>query len=170
MSRITLHEKLKRRADYAEIVKRVNKCPKPVKYVEDTFSVTYLTAKKFVDELNGITRPDTETIKADASALDKHKADIYLKKIDVQFNYDSAKPTFMTFSKVGDELEKFSVVTLTEIFKNLYGKEPTVIYEFALIKAIKYIIQEKYYSQVFKKDIPSNIKILTESIVGECLK
>ena len=164
MARITLNAKLKKRPDYNEIVKKVKLHPKPIKYVESTFGVTYLTAKKFVDELQGF------KVSVDNKELDatEAKAELFLNKVNVRFN-PNYNPSSLTFALVGEELEKIPPIVLKCIFKKLHGSESKDVNKFILIRGIKYLLQKKYYNLIFKKDMPKHILDNTEQIIRDCV-
>lgn len=160
MARTSLIDKLKARKDYGEIVKKVSNHPKPVKYIQDTFGVTYVTAKKFVDEaLSGV-----KVVEVDPVAK---KAEIFIQKMYISFNPNS-NPSSLTFGAIGEELERFPTAVLKEIFKVFTEKEAKTGHDFLLIRAIKYLIQKKYYSLILKKEMSEDLIKQTDQIVGEC--
>lgn len=157
MSRITLNEKLKKRDDYQDIIKRVRNVQNPVNYIMDQFSCSYPTANKFYKEINGI---PVESKKE--SSLDV--ANKYLSTLDYKFS----EPTTRTLIQFKEELDNFSLESIKYMFETLSNRKSGTDIKSLIIRAISYIIQIKYYKLIHDKEIPESLRIKTEEVISQC--
>ena len=158
MSRITLNEKLKKRADYKDVVKRISIAPKPIQYIIDTFNCAIPTANRLLQDLN---------IKI--SGNDELVAKQFVERLEGRFN-NKYEAFNNSISKIRLELEEFSLETLRLIFKSLVGKEPNTKFKYVLLYGIAYFLQNRYYYKIHLNDIPEYVKLRGEQKIEDCLK
>lgn len=170
MGRKTLFNKLSERADWKDIVKKVVISPNPVKYVQDTFSVSNGTANRFMidleaDSLKGKGGKKKEIQEEDDLNVKKAKGFIYRLEYDIQHI-----KSLSTFIKFGDELDKLGINVLKEVFKLLHGKEANRQYKSLLVHACKYMIQCKYWRDVRESEEPTEaIKVERDKAIRNCM-
>ncbi len=162
MGRISFVEKLQARDDYKIILSTLRVSPEPTKYLMGTFNITYPTALKTFNSLC----PVLDKVSKKASTSDDELATKVLFSIESDLDREATCRILMNIS---DNLKKFSTHVLQQIFTKLSGKTCTTDEKFRIILAIKYLIQDKYYTQIFKKEINDKTKFKTQLLVKDCI-
>lgn len=166
--RITLAEKLRKSNEFEKYARIVRNTPKPVKYIQSEFDVSYATAKKFVDEVNGFSPVLKKDLVSDNKYCDI--ARVFLEDFERGMFESPDTHTLIVF---GERLDKLDQKILVEIFKLLTNKTPfqhaAIDMSQNLVIAIKYLLQKKTYKQVFLQDMPESIVNRTNTLVEKCL-
>lgn len=163
--RITLATKLKKTGEFENASRLVKSVGKPVKLIQDKYNVTYATAKKFVDEVHGFTPLTKEHIEPEE---DKNSAiaKLFVKDLD-RIVYQN--PFIKTLLDFGNRLETFNINILIEVYKILSENTPASnVPKYCFVKAIKYIIQKRFYSKVFGCDMPLRLEDKTQEYIAVC--
>lgn len=170
MARITLNEKLKKEKDYEKIILKIKNMPKPLPYIMRQYAVTYITAKKFLDEINGQVRIKVKTIKSNApSSKSVFIAESFVIQVKDKFGPENShKLDIRDLLTIGNQIEKFKEPVLIEIFRILTGRMPRTGFKFRLIKAVKWLVQDIYYTNI-KGFYPLKMKQTLDLAVKDCL-
>ncbi len=164
--RITLATKLRKSGEFEDVAKLVKSVPKPIKLIQDKFQVTYATAKKFVDEVQGFTPLTKKEAVTDNQNI--NIANLFIRDLDESVRIS---PIWSTLKRFGDRLEKYNINVLIELYKILSDNEPaTYVQKHKFLLAIKYIIQKRHYSKVFGCDMSTKLEDKTQEYIAECQK
>jgi hypothetical protein len=164
--RITLAAKLRKTGEFEDVAKLVKSVSKPVKLIQDKFQVTYITAKKFVDEVQGFTPLTKKEAVTDNQNI--NIANLFIRDLDDSVRIE---PTWSTLKRFGDRLEKYNINVLIELYKLLSDNTPaTYVAKHQFILAIKYIVQKRHYPKVYGCDMSTRLEDKTQEYIAECQK
>lgn len=166
MSRISLYEKLSRREDFKEILKRVKVSSNQLRYLKDNFLCTNQTASRFLDEMR---IHSVKSLKEGEPAEDiiTLRAQAELSSFEDDIKYRNPTLSLVSF---GERLEKFKPTLVYAIFKLLNnGVCASIKKKEILIRAIKYMLQVRFYNEMYKIDVPESVLQTKNGLVTLCV-
>jgi hypothetical protein len=157
MGRLSLSEKLKKRSDYEDVLKRVTSANNPVKYICDSMGCSYGAALKCAADL-GLKFSKTHNYSDEFPSK-------FVNSMDLRFSQITSTRELL---EVREMLKGYPIELLRDIFKIIFNRETDVNYSFDLVNAITYHFQVKYYNNFYGFDISDRVNNRYKEIVNKC--
>ncbi len=163
MARTTLYKKLSKREDFKKILKRINLVGDPIKYVRDSFNVGHQTAKRFLNEMNGVGASASVSVASESNT----QVDMYLERFN---QYVEEDPSTGIIIKIRNQLEDLSKPTLKCFFKRLYKVDVKLTdVKYDLVQGVAYQLQHKYYEKVYHRKMNEAVEKATKEAIRKCI-